>query len=107
MEPQLDIHEALKALAHPGRLDFLKWLKHPEHYFGLASADVQGGEVADKINKLDKHIGESLQQSLDTINKNAAEDEDFPVLRGLPLVDEIVGDRFTGREWERHRVRPA
>lgn len=73
MEPQLDIHEALKALAHPGRLDFLKWLKHPEHYFGLASADVQGGEVADKINKLDKHICESLQQSLDTINKNAAE----------------------------------
>lgn len=49
MEPQLDIHEALKALAHPGRLDFLKWLKHPEHYFGLASADVQGGVPAGRF----------------------------------------------------------
>ncbi|QRF54653.1 flagellar motor switch protein FliG (plasmid) [Rhizobium rosettiformans] len=43
-------------------------------------------EVADKINKLDKHIGESLQQSLDTINKNAAE----RVRSQIFLFDDIV-----------------
>lgn len=45
MEHRLDIHEALKALAHQGRLDFLKWLKHPERY----SSDVQGGVPAGRF----------------------------------------------------------
>ena len=46
MKPHLDIHLALKALAHLGRLDFLIWLKDPERYFGLTSTDVQGGVPA-------------------------------------------------------------
>lgn len=46
MEPRFDIHLALKAVAHPGRLDFLMWLKTPERYFGLTAADVQGGVQA-------------------------------------------------------------
>lgn len=49
MKPHLDIHLALKALAHPGRLDFLIWLRDPERYFGLTSTDVQGGVPAGRF----------------------------------------------------------
>jgi DNA-binding transcriptional ArsR family regulator len=49
MDPRLDIHEALRALAHLGRLEFLKWLKYPERYFGLPSAHVQGGVPAGRF----------------------------------------------------------
>jgi DNA-binding transcriptional ArsR family regulator len=49
MRSSVDIHEALKALSHPGRVDFLKWLKHPERYFGLPCADVEEGVPAGRF----------------------------------------------------------
>lgn len=49
METHLNIPESLKALAHPGRLAFLKWLKQPEQYFGMTSSDAQRGVPAGRF----------------------------------------------------------
>ncbi|KQW26379.1 ArsR family transcriptional regulator [Rhizobium sp. Root274] len=49
MKRPLDIHEALKALAHPGRMEFLTWLKEPERSFGLSAADAEGGVPAGRF----------------------------------------------------------
>jgi DNA-binding transcriptional ArsR family regulator len=39
----------LKALAHEGRLEFLKWLKEPEQSFGTNIADAEGGVPAGRF----------------------------------------------------------
>lgn len=49
MKPPLDIHEALKALSHPGRMEFLTWLKEPERSFKLSAADAEGGVPAGRF----------------------------------------------------------
>lgn len=49
MEPRVDIDKALKALSHPGRVDFLIWLSQPEKYFGISAADAKGGVPAGRF----------------------------------------------------------
>lgn len=49
MEPRVDIDKALKALSHPGRFDFLIWLKQPEKYFGISAADAESGVPAGRF----------------------------------------------------------
>lgn len=49
MEPRVNIDKALKALAHPGRVDFLIWLSQPEKYFGISAADAKGGVPAGRF----------------------------------------------------------
>lgn len=46
MASRIDMQETLKALAHPGRMDFLIWLKEPEKFFGISAADAEGGVPA-------------------------------------------------------------
>ena len=46
MTRPLDIHDVLKALANPGRMEFLTWLKEPERSFGISAADAEGGVPA-------------------------------------------------------------
>lgn len=46
MKRQLDFEAALKALAYPTRVDFVRWLKHPEVYFNCSASGVDGGVPA-------------------------------------------------------------
>ncbi len=46
MERRFDMNEALKALAHPGRFEFLVWLKDPQPNFGLSSSEARDGVSA-------------------------------------------------------------
>lgn len=47
----MDVEEALKALSHPGRLEFVTWLKDPERYFGLSSVETIGGVSAGRFEQ--------------------------------------------------------
>lgn len=49
MKRSVDIHDALKALSHPGRLEFLRWLKQPDQYFGLSAAEAREGVPAGRF----------------------------------------------------------
>lgn len=49
MTRPLDIHDALKALANPGRMEFLTWLKEPERSFGISATDAEGGVPAGRF----------------------------------------------------------
>lgn len=49
MKYRINMDEALKALAHPGRVDFLVWLKEPERHFGISAADAEGGVPAGRF----------------------------------------------------------
>ena len=49
MKRPLDITAALKAISHPGRLEFLTWLKDPERYFGLTVEEAAGGVPAGRF----------------------------------------------------------
>ena len=49
MEPRVDIDKALKALSHPGRVDFLIWLKQPKKYFGMSAAAAESGVPAGRF----------------------------------------------------------
>lgn len=49
MKEPFEIHEVLKALAHPGRMEFLTWLKEPEQSFGISAADAEGGVPAGRF----------------------------------------------------------
>lgn len=49
MELSVDVQRAIKALAHPGRFDFMIWLKHPEKYFGMSAADAECGIPAGRF----------------------------------------------------------
>lgn len=46
MDKRFDLNEALKALAHPGRFEFLVWLKDPQEGFGLSSSEAREGVSA-------------------------------------------------------------
>lgn len=49
MGQHVEPHRAIKALAHPGRFDFLIWLKQPEKYFGMSAADAEFGIPAGRF----------------------------------------------------------
>lgn len=51
MRKTLDFHDAIKALAHPSRLEFLTWLKAPEHYFDPSSVTPEGGVSAGSFQR--------------------------------------------------------
>ena len=63
MEPRVNIDKALKALAHPGRVDFLIWLSQPEKYFGISAADDKGGVPAGRF-KLEGLSQSAVSQNL-------------------------------------------
>lgn len=46
MERRFNFNEALKALAHPGRFEFLVWLKDPQVSFGLSGSESREGVSA-------------------------------------------------------------
>lgn len=47
----MDVGEALKALSHPGRLEFIAWLKDPERCFGLSSVETLYGVSAGRFEQ--------------------------------------------------------
>lgn len=42
----MDVEEVLKALSHPGRMEFVAWLKEPEQTFGLSEDETLLGVSA-------------------------------------------------------------
>lgn len=42
----MDVEEVLKALSHPGRMEFVAWLKDPEQTFGLSEDETLLGVSA-------------------------------------------------------------
>lgn len=46
MDRPFEHQEALKALSHPARLEFLAWLKEPEVFFGLPASAIDDGVSA-------------------------------------------------------------
>ena len=42
----MDVEEAFKALSHPGRMEFVAWLKDPEQTFGLSKDETLIGVSA-------------------------------------------------------------
>jgi len=51
MKRALDPNEAMKALAHPMRLEFLAWLKQPAHHFVLRTAEKGIGVPAGQFER--------------------------------------------------------
>lgn len=51
MQKTFDYHDALKALAHPARLEFLAWLKAPEQFFDPAALTREGGASAGSFQR--------------------------------------------------------
>lgn len=51
MPKTLDFHDAIKALSHPSRLEFLTWLKAPEQYFDASSVTPEGGVSAGSFQR--------------------------------------------------------
>lgn len=47
----MNVEEALRALSHPGRLEFVAWLKDPEQYFGLTMAETVDGVSAGRFER--------------------------------------------------------
>ncbi|WP_076397298.1 metalloregulator ArsR/SmtB family transcription factor [Rhizobium sp. RU33A] len=74
-----DYHDALKALAHPARLQFLTWLKTPEQYFDPSALTRDGGATAGSFQRtglsqsaVSSHLGILHRAGLVTSQKSGA-----------------------------------
>lgn len=47
----MDVEEVLKALSHPGRMEFVAWLKDPEQTFGLSEDETLLGVSAGRFER--------------------------------------------------------
>jgi ArsR family transcriptional regulator len=73
----MDKTEILKALAHPVRMEFLEWMREPEHHFSSQAHPLEMGICANQFEKrcglsqstVSTHLATLEKAGLITINR--------------------------------------